>query len=434
MGSDLHGVSGGLANPDGYAPDAAAEGPQAVATSSAKLLPPHAGVASPALDAAAKRLRVTVVQPSLAKYRVPVFQELARRPGIELRVAYGAVQRLPNVNPDGFEAIPVKAWEGRVGGALLTVQPSEWTSCSRRRADVVVLRWSPRSATLFPALLRARAAGLPVVVWGHGYSKDPRGKRYGTRVWLAKWASAIVFYEPLTREAYIRDGWNPEKLFVALNSLDHSEIESARGWWQERPDNLAHFRCDQGLDAGPVILFLSRLLPENRADLLIMATAQLAREIPGLKTVIIGSGEPEKERLNALAAREGIARNIIFQDGIYDEIKLAPWFLSADLVCYPANMGLSLIHAFWYGLPVVTNGNLDVQGPEVVALEHGVNGLSYDYGNLTSLVDAMRQIVTNESMRESMSQAARRTVEDRFTIPRMVDGLEAAIRYAGKSR
>jgi glycosyltransferase involved in cell wall biosynthesis len=112
---------------------------------------------------------------------------------------------------------------------------------------------------------------------------------------------------------------------------------------------------------------------------------------------------------------------------------LAPWFLSADVVCYPANMGLSLLHAFWYGVPVVTHTKLDIQGPEVFAFEHGVNGLSYELNNLASLVDSLRQLLTDDAKRKEMSQAARRTVEGRFTIPRMVDGLEAAIRYAYNS-
>jgi glycosyltransferase involved in cell wall biosynthesis len=222
-------------------------------------------------------------------------------------------------------------------------------------------------------------------------------------------------------------------LFVALNSLDHSEIDFARRWWQDRPEELADFRREHGLNQGPVVFFLSRLLPANRADLLIQATAALVSEFPALKTVIIGNGQPEKERLVSLAAQAGVAGNVIFQDGIYDEMRLAPWFLSANLVCYPANMGLSLLHSFWYGVPVVTHRNLDIQGPEVAALEHGVNGLSYDYGNVASLAGAMRQIITDERLRESMSHAARRTVENRFTIPRMVDGLEAAIRYANNS-
>jgi glycosyltransferase involved in cell wall biosynthesis len=377
-------------------------------------------------------IRVTIVQPALAKYRIPVFRELARRPGITLRVVYGAVANLPNAEADDFVAVPSYRWEGRIGPAAM-FHGAEWTECSRRRADVVVLRWSPRSLSLAPGLLRARMNGVATVLWGHGYSKSERQWWINSRNWLARRADALVFYDPRTREKYVRDGWDPRRLFVAINCLDHEEIVAARQWWEDRPHELADFRRQQGLDAGPTVLFVSRLQPANRVDLLILALAELVREIPTLKIAIIGSGAEVKQRLTRLAAEVAPPGSVIFSEGIYDERRLAAWFLSADVFCYPQNVGLSLIHALWYGLPVVTSDNLASQNPEVVALEHGVNGLLYEHGNVASLASAIRQIVMDKSLAESMSAAARSVVENRFTIAKMVDGLEAAIRFAHRS-
>jgi glycosyltransferase involved in cell wall biosynthesis len=255
-------------------------------------------------------------------------------------------------------------------------------------------------------MLKARTAGLPVVLWGHGYSKGADNRRRGSRRKIARYADALVFYDPTTRDAYAADGWAAEKLFVAINSLDNSDIEVARQEWLSNPEELARFRQTHGLADGPVVLFVSRLQPANRVDLLVQATGQLARENPALKTVIIGNGDAEKARLRALAHSAGAADNVIFVDGIYDEQKLAPWFLSADVFCYPANIGLSLIHAFWYGLPVVTSDNLAIQNPEIVALESGVNGLTYEHGSVPALAAAIEKIVADGQLRTSMSNAA----------------------------
>lgn len=377
-------------------------------------------------------IRVTNVQPALAQYRVPVFREFARRPGIRLKVVYGSVKGVPNVAPDGFDATPTHRWEDKVTGFGLMIHTAEWSYCSPRHADVVVLRWSVRSIMLWPALLRARFLGVPVVLWGHGYSKTERWWWRIPRNWLAHLATAVLFYEPRTRDAFVRQGWNPDRLFVALNSLDHVEICQARDAWQENSVALPKFREENGIAEGPVILFVSRLMPANRIDLLIRATADLAREMPGLKTVVIGNGDEEKLRLEQLAFELGVADNVKFRDGIYDEFELAPWFLSSDVYCYPANIGLSLIHALWYGLPVVTSDNIDSQNPEIFALRDGVNGLLYQHENLSSLVTVLRAILADAERRTKMSEAARKTVEDRFTIPRMVDGLEAAVRYAAR--
>src|SRR5690606_20023498 len=109
------------------------------------------------------------------------------------------------------------------------------------------------------------------------------------------------------------------------------------------------------------------LQPKNRLDLLIRATLELSKEIPDVKTVIIGNGESERERLRNLAHDLGIGGHIIFVDGIYDEERLAPWFMSSRVFCYPENIGLSLIHALWYGVPVVTSDSRSTQNPEIAA-------------------------------------------------------------------
>ena len=375
-------------------------------------------------------IRATIVQPSLAKYRVPVFRELASRAGLEVRVVYGSLEGLENVEPQGFDAMATRLYKPTLAGKPLMLQPAQWANASRVKCDVLVLQWSGRYLTLFPTLLRARLNGVGTVLWGHGYSKSQGRPRARFHKWLAKFATAILFYDPRTRDAYIEQGWEPRNLFVALNCLDPREIVAARQWWQEHPCELDQFRRRNQLDQGPVILFVSRLQPANRVDWLIRATAELSKELPNLKTVILGNGAAEKDRLQQIAQDVDAHDNVLFLDGIYDETKLAPWFLSADVFCYPANVGLSLIHALWYGLPVVTTDDLACQNPEVFALQHGVTGLTYEHGNVSSLAAALRKILRDDTLRKSMADAARRAVENRFTIVSMVDGLEAAIRFA----
>jgi glycosyltransferase involved in cell wall biosynthesis len=331
------------------------------------------------------------------------------------------------VEADGFRAVPLPRWHGRIAGSVVMFEGSEWKYSSRRHSDVVVMRWSPRSLAQFPALMRARAEGVATVLWGHGYSKQERIWWRWLRNALGKQASANLFYDPQTRDAFIQAGWKPERLFVALNSIDHTEIEAACRWWQNHPHELASFRREHGLD---VVLFVSRLQPANGVDLLIESIVPLSRGFPGVKVVILGNGAAERARLGAIARRERAGEHIVFVDGVYDEMKLAPWFLSAKLFCYPANVGLSLIHALWYGLPVVTGDKLESHNPEIVALEHGINGLMYPHGSREALVEALRTILSDESLRASMSQAARQKVEKRFTVSQMVDGMEAAIRFA----
>ncbi len=120
----------------------------------------------------------------------------------------------------------------------------------------------------------------------------------------------------------------------------------------------------------------------------------------------------------------------MFTGAIYEETALAPWFLSSTVFCYPANMGLSILHAFGYGLPVITSDKVESQNPEIEVFENGRNGMHYRHGDVDDLADKIRHILSDPKLLASLSDGARDTVSETYNIPSMVDGMESAIRYA----
>jgi glycosyltransferase involved in cell wall biosynthesis len=177
-----------------------------------------------------------------------------------------------------------------------------------------------------------------------------------------------------------------------------------------------------------VLLFVSRLDRRRRADLLLSAAARLVGAHPGLRVVIVGKGSIEGE-LRDLAASLGIAPRVQFVGELYDEMELAPYFLSASAFVFPEYMGLSVLHAFGYGLPVIASERAGCHGPEFAALRHGANGLTFRHGDADSLAEAIRTIIENPDLAKQMSAEALRTVNETYTLARMVDGFEAAARY-----
>lgn len=377
-------------------------------------------------------IRVLVEQPSLAKYRLPVFQELARRPGLDFTLCYSQAPTLPNVEPDGFNARFVPSWRGTVAGRRIIWNGSCWANARRGATDVLILNWNLNHLNLVPALLRARANGIGTILWGHGYSKaEAQWRRLG-RHGAAKLANALLFYNFSTARQFVEQGWPKERIYVALNALDQRPIQAARRAWLSEPGRLAAFRKEQGIGEGPVLLYVSRIKPENRLDLLIRATALLRKRHPLLQTVIVGTGA-ELDELKRLAAHEGAGEAVRFLGAVYDEMALAPWFLSADAFCYPANVGLSLLHAFGYGLPVITTDRNELQNPEIEALEPGRNGLVYGHDDLESLAAALERVIVDRPLRERLASEALETATKRFNLRTMVDGIEQAIRHAAAS-
>jgi glycosyltransferase involved in cell wall biosynthesis len=267
-------------------------------------------------DEPSRPIRLVIQQPSLARYRVPVFRELAGRPGIQLKVVYSTSLNLPNVEPEGFEAEHVPMWRRCIGREPVYWHSPQVRYATRRRADVLMMNWDVHYLSMVPGLLRARAAGVPTVLWGHGYSKQERPARRWLRQSVARLATALVFYNRGTAEAYVREGWDPRRVFVALNALDQGPIQAARADWLGRPGDLAAFRREQGLDGGgPVVLFVSRLDADNRVDLLLQAAARLVGRHGGLRVVIVGKG-PDQPRLERMAGELGLRDRVRFTGAI----------------------------------------------------------------------------------------------------------------------
>jgi glycosyltransferase involved in cell wall biosynthesis len=313
------------------------------------------------------------------------------------------------------------------------IEPEPWKLANNARSDVLVAGWNTRILLLGPSLARARRKGVGTVVWGHGYSKRESQRRLKIRDAMACKADAVVFYNHTGADAF--RARNPDYLeqgggvFVAINSLDQAEIQAARADWLARPDDLKAFRAEQGIpepDSGrPVAIFVSRLLEDNRTELLLEATAK----IPDLTTLVIGKG-PDKERLEGIAQKLGIADRVRFPGPVYGEPKIAPWYLSSQVFVYPVNIGLSAMHALGYGVPIVTSDDIASHNPEIEAVEDGVNAMLYKDGDVDAMADAIRALTSDRGTQQTYSEAARRTVIERFNVPKMVDGLEAAIRHA----
>lgn len=380
-----------------------------------------------------KPIRVVLQNPSLAKYRVPVYRELASREGIDLTVLYGDEQGITNVPPDGFRAelVPMREW--RVLGQPLFWHSAYWQAVERGKADVAVLSWNVRFLSLMPALVRAWWNGIPTILWGHGHSKQEHAIKLGFRRSMMRWATAAMFYDSQAAQSMVASGFPKERVFVATNAIDQTPIQEQRERWLADPRRLAEFRREQQLDDVPLLLYVSRMLPNNRLDMLIESIVPLAERFPNIQVALIGGGDKVGESLRQLARQRGVERQVRFLGPIFEEKNLAPWFLSAKAFVYPCNIGLSLMHAFGYGLPAVTSDALEQQNPEIHALENGVNGMLYQDGNLAAMVDALEQLLSDDALRQRMGNAARQTVLTQYNVPAMVDGMEAAIRFCAAS-
>lgn len=383
-------------------------------------------------------IRTALFQPLLPAYRVPVFTRLAAQPEVDLTLFVGQPARGSSLGdvpaPPGLTVRPAPrhGWRDR-----LFLQPQALWAALGGRFDVLILPWVTREVHLLPTLALARARGLGTVVWGHGYSKAESARRRQTRNAIGRLAHTTLFYGRRAADRCVAEGFDPARVFVASNALDQAPIAAARAQWTA--PRVAAFAAERGWvparAGGGTLLFISRLEADKRVDLLLHALRHLRTLRPHARLVIIGDGA-ERAGLEALAAQLEVADAVTWVGAVYGEPALAPYCLAADLFAYPAAIGLSILHAFGYGLPVLTSDDLPAHNPEIEALVPGLNGGVYRDGDAVAFAEAAHTMLADDLGQARMSRAALATVQapGGYTVDRMVAGFVAAITTAQRLR
>ncbi|MGE0799220.1 MAG: glycosyltransferase family 4 protein [Lautropia sp.] len=375
-------------------------------------------------------------QPSLPKYRLTLYQRLARIDTFDFKLYYGSEEpMLANVAPEGFAAqmVPFQAFR-LTRRTTFYWHGIQWHLASPQRSDVAIFCWNARFLTLLPALLRARLSGVPTALWGHGFSKSESWLRTMLRRIPSRIADGIILYDFRTAAQWEQSGYPTDKIFVAPNGLNTMEILRIAERSRSRPQaEIDAFERRNGLVHGPVLLYIGRIYPQNRLDLAIGSLADLSTTHPNAVLVVIGAGENEGE-LREHAASLGVADRVKWTGALYREEEIAPWMIAADVFVYPCNVGLSLIHGFNYGLPAVVCAPAEAHNPEVWALKDGVNGIVADRQSPESIAAAVRRIVDDPDTHGRMRQAALDCCRDTYNIDAVGQTFERLIRRLADRR
>ena len=377
-------------------------------------------------------IRVSVYQPLVPKYRLPFFAGIAAEPDIALTVYAGGTQgSLAGASSsDTFRMFAAPLRTLRLGPVETRWQLQQMRH-SMREVDVCVLSWDIHYPLLLPAIARAHFHGAKVLLWGHGYSKHGSGLRDRIRNAVGRRADAVMLYTRSVAKRLDDSGVLKGKpVFVAQNALDQSPISEAADAWRARPDELHNVRAQHRINPEQTVIFVSRLEADNNVEVMLDAVALARSEYPEIKLVIVGGGD-HKATLERYSRDAGIEEQVIFTGPIYDEHELAPWMLSATLFTYPQNIGLSVHHAFGYGLPVVTGNNISTHNPEIELIKNGENGVLFEDGSAAALADTWKRLFADPEYVTKMSSAAIATVRDEYSMTNMVAGFCEAVRALG---
>jgi len=376
-------------------------------------------------------LKVLVVQPTVPHYRAAFFRGVADRLDGQLFIQASAKipggpdsvpsRTLPNVNCDldrGLIAFRTNTLYWQKGLSLKGFG----------LGDVLFVAGNPRFLNIFPLIVRARLKGIGVIIQGHGWSSSSRALSARIRHALWRLGDVLFLYTDEERTQFIENGFAPDRVFAANNTIGTDDIKQALAEWPM--ERLTGFKQEQGLGQdAPLLLFCGRLTAKAELHVLFDALTKLRHIVPQVRLAIVGKG-PLESVLRGQAIQLGLEKTVIWLGEIHDERQLAPWFLTARLFVYPGAIGLSLLHAFNYGLPVVTHDQMRQHNPEIAALKPGINGAVYPRDNAEALADCLQHLLSSEKVVKAMGAAALHTVQTRFSTEMMVDRFIEAVQTA----
>ena len=169
-----------------------------------------------------------------------------------------------------------------------------------------------------------------------------------------------------------------------------------------------------------VLVHVSNFRPVKNAKLVVEIFHRLRKENAPIKLLLVGDG-PDRMPAEHLARELGVYEDVRFmgkQEAVQDILSVADVFVMPS---GSETFGLAALEAMACGVPVVASniGGL----PELV--DHGENGFLCPLDNVDAFAERIRQIVSSNSLQQSMGEAARRKAKEAFDNDRVIPVYEA---------
>ena len=247
--------------------------------------------------------------------------------------------------------------------------------------------------------------------WSHGwYGKESGSERLLKKVFLRLPNGGVFLYGNHARDLMIREGFNPNNLYVIHNSLAYNEQVTIRKQLTKLQIYEDHFGNNN-----PNLLFIGRLTAIKKLDMVLQAIAILRERGERYNMTYIGDGD-QRNRLEALTKELGLEQSVWFYGPCYNEKELSGIIYNADLCVSPGNVGLTAMHSMVFGTPVLTHNDFPHQMPEYEAIREGVTGGFFKVGDVESLADSISKwFVEKSSCRDQVRQACMKEIDENWT-------------------
>ena len=199
------------------------------------------------------------------------------------------------------------------------------------------------------------------------------------------------------RDCWVERGIQPEKIAILPRGLDTELFHPARrdpAFWER-----------YGKTGGKtILLYVGRISKEKDLDVVAASVRRLLKDGLPVQPVFVGDGPYVRELREALPGA--------WFTGVLAGAELAAAYASGDIFLFPSTTdtyGNVVVEAHASGLPTVVS---ETGGPKEL-VRHGETGFVTRSLDVEDFTRAVRRLVEEPALRETMGRAARAGVEDR---------------------
>ena len=371
-------------------------------------------------------LRLVILTEIIAPYRIPVFNVLASRTGLDLHVIFLAetdeTLRQWHVykNEICFSHNVLPSWRWRAGRSSFLINRGLWSALDKASPQVIICGGYNYVAS-WEALLWARRHRVAFVLWSESNGQDARRGR----VWVESLKGYFLrhcdgFVGPGKASfEYLRSLGSPEaRILTAPNAVDNSLFTI------QAENTSAHaneFREKLKLPLR-FILFVGRLVPEKGVFDLLEAYAKLETSLRSEVGLVFAGDGVCREELAQQAKR--ISPGLVCFPGFAQREDLAGLYALAECLVLPTHCdpwGLVVNEAMACGLPIIVSS---VAGCSTDLVEDGWNGYVVPPRDAEKLSVAMNSLVRQPELKQRMSRHSSERIRN-YSPEACADGLAA---------
>lgn len=318
--------------------------------------------------------------------------------------------------------IPIRM--GRTDLFTLHLNYSIYSELMRIDPDVVIsCGWDSLAAYLSYAYCKKYRKKY--ILWAGSTINEPSWRRAISKPlvrFLVRNSDACIAYGTRAKEYLTSTGANENKIFIGWNSIDNSHFEVKSRISDHEKSRL---KAQLKINTRQVVLFVGQLIERKGIHDLFDAFSLLKKRTADVTLLVVGSGK-EGPALNKRISEEGIS-DVVFS-GFIDYNQLPKYFGLSDVFVLPSSeevWGLVINEAMACGLPVITT---DKVGASVDLVKDGVNGFIIKDKAPLELSDAMRKVITDESLKLKMADSSR-TIIRNLTMDDTAQGVKRAVSF-----